>query len=54
MSEGRIHAIANLALSLVVFALSLGGAFLGAQRDDLFSDAGRPDATAPLEVAAGQ
>lgn len=49
----RPHSAAILALSLLVFALSLGAAFLGAGGDSLYADPGRPDA-ASLKAVAGR
>ena len=54
MKDGRVHSFANLALSLVVLALSVGAAVLSAHQDDLFAGLNGPDATAPLEAAAGR
>jgi hypothetical protein len=42
----RVRSFAILALSLVVFALSIGAAALGAHRESLYVDPGRPDAPA--------
>lgn len=54
MKDGRAHSFVNLALSLVIFAISVGAAVLGTDQHDLFADPGRPDATAPLEAAIGR
>ncbi len=43
-----------LALSLVVFGLSVGAAVLGGRRDSLFADPGRPGAQAPFEAPSAR
>ena len=52
MSGSHFHALGTLALSLVVFALSIGTAVLGAHRDGLFAEAGRADTAAPRTASA--
>jgi hypothetical protein len=43
VTGSRLHSLAILALSVVVFALSIGAASLGAHRDSLYVDPGRAD-----------
>jgi hypothetical protein len=38
------HALATLALTILIFALSAGAVVLGTHRDSLFAEPGRPDA----------
>ena len=47
MIGSRAHAFGTLVLSLVVFALSIGTAVLGAHKGGLYADAGRAEAAAP-------
>jgi hypothetical protein len=49
-----VNSIANLALSLAVFALSLGAALFGANQDSLFVHRNRPVAAALHMVAPGR
>lgn len=49
-----LRALATLAFSLVVFALSLGAAMLSTNRGGLYADPGRAEAAAPLKVGAGR
>lgn len=42
------HALAILAVSVFIFALSLGAAVLGRHQDSLFAEPGRPDASTPF------
>jgi len=41
MTGSRLHSLSILALSLAIFALSVGAASLGAHRDSLYADPGR-------------
>ena len=54
MTGSRFHALGTLALSIVVFALSISTAVLGAHRDGLYADAGRADAAVSPETASGR
>lgn len=47
MTGSRFHAFGTLVLSLVVFALSIGTAVLGAHRGGLYADAGRAEDAGP-------
>jgi len=44
------RAVAMLALSLFVLVLSVGMAILGTDRDELFTNPGRPAQAAPLRT----
>ena len=52
----RFHSVAILALSVVVFALSLGAALLGGGRESLYAVPGEPEpeAAAPLKIVLGR
>jgi hypothetical protein len=46
VSESRLHSLTILALAVVIFALSVGAASLGAHRDGLYVEPGRLQAGA--------
>ena len=48
------NSLSALALSLVVFVLSIGAAVLGGRRDSLFADPGRTVAQAPFEAPSAR
>jgi hypothetical protein len=50
----QLPAFRALALSLIVFGLSVGAAVLGTRRDGLFADPGRPGAQAPFEAPSAR
>jgi len=54
MSDGHDRSVATLALSLVVFALTLGVSVIGTEQDRLFADPARFESRAPPEAAPGR
>ena len=54
MSDGRDRSVATLALSLVVFALTLGVSVIGTEQDSLFADPARFESRAPPEAVPGR
>jgi hypothetical protein len=49
----RLHSVAILAMSVVALAMSLGATLLGADRNGLYADPGRPEAAASMTVTPG-